>query len=156
MTLLLAMMVQFLNGKPYEQSGERLTEVPDNIPDDTTRVQLSFNHIQIVRQHAFSHLSLCVQLNLHENIIHDIQRDAFYGLESLEILILSYNRLKVKQREPFGFVSYEILLYKVWFKQLSSRTSFLLEDFGVGHLRIKVRRCPTPKYYCLHTGSLWK
>ena len=97
MTLLLAMMVQFLSGKLYERSGERLTEVPDNIPDDTTRVQLAFNHIQIVRQHAFSHLSLCVQLILRENIIYDIQRDAFYGLESLEILILSYNRLKVKQ-----------------------------------------------------------
>ena len=88
---------QFSNGILYERSGERLTDVPDDIPDNTTRVQLSFNHIQTVRRRAFSHLSLCFQLNLRENLINEIERKAFYGLKSLKTLDLSYNRLKVKQ-----------------------------------------------------------
>ena len=92
-------IAQFSNGivTLYERSRQRLTDVPDDIPDDTTRVQLSFNHIQIVKCRAFSHLSLCLELDLRENIIHEIEPEAFDGLKSLKILDLSNNRLKVKQ-----------------------------------------------------------
>ena len=127
-------MVQFSNGKLYERYGEGLTDVPDDIPENTTGVQLSFNYIQIVKWRSFSHLSLCLELDLRENLIHEIEPEAFDGLKRLKTLDLSYNRLKVKQEN--GSVLFDSITKQYCCNVFSSNFPNLTASESIHQIRL--------------------
>ena len=74
-------------------TGSRITDVPVDIPPNTTSVCLYDNRIQIIKTTDFSSLTVCVVLDLHGNRINIIEHAAFYKLSNLENLDLSGNRL---------------------------------------------------------------
>ena len=55
------------------------TQVPDNIPQDVTRVNLYKNQISSLRAGDFSELSVCETLDLSINMISVIEPGAFRG-----------------------------------------------------------------------------
>ena len=66
----------------YRYTGRHLTQVPTDIPAETTRVSLTWNDITDIRPGAFSHLSQCTQLDLDMNELSHIRADMWIGLES--------------------------------------------------------------------------
>ena len=70
-----------------------LTDVPDNIPADATHVHLDLNFISEIKMNVFSHLNICVLLNLTNNEIHTIENGGFNGLNRTRYLILNDNKL---------------------------------------------------------------
>ena len=78
----------------YAKFGSKLTEIPDDIPDVTTYVNLRRNDISTLPSSNFSNLYTCIFIDLRYNDISDIKKDAFKGLDSLNTLWLSSNRLK--------------------------------------------------------------
>ena len=79
-----------------------ITEIPDDIPDNTTRVTLFRNKITRIRANAFMNLSLCVELYLPFNLISEIEDGAFNGLESLQHLDLHGNLIYKLRANMFG------------------------------------------------------
>ena len=70
---------------------QNFTEVPDDIPDDTTKLELGQNFITEIRNYTFQHLTECITLNLSHNLISHLEPKAFSGLSNLEELNLEYN-----------------------------------------------------------------
>ncbi|XP_063408226.1 leucine-rich repeat-containing G-protein coupled receptor 4-like [Mytilus trossulus] len=70
-----------------------LTQIPDMIPSDTTRLDLARNSIISIEQNAFVGLSSLQILYLAGNSITSIDDNAFKGLSSLQILDLSRNSI---------------------------------------------------------------
>ena len=70
-----------------------LTDVPNNIPADATHVHLDLNFISEIKMNVFSHLNICVLLNLTNNEIHTIENGGFNGLIRTRYLILNDNKL---------------------------------------------------------------
>ena len=78
----------------YLKFGSKLAEIPHDIPDVTTYVNLRRNQISTLPSSALSKLYTCIFIDLRYNEISDINNDAFEGLGSLNTLWLSSNRLK--------------------------------------------------------------
>ena len=76
----------------FHREGEKLTEVPDYIPEEALNVDLKHNEITILEANVFSHLSLCAYLDLDYNLISEIELNAFNGLVSLKTFNLRNNR----------------------------------------------------------------
>ncbi|XP_054623703.1 leucine-rich repeat-containing protein 3B [Dunckerocampus dactyliophorus] len=81
-------------GKTVRCSNQQLTEIPQDIPNDTRRVYLDFNLLTSVPANAFIGLSHLVELDLSHNDISQLEPGAFRGLgSSLQFLDLSANKL---------------------------------------------------------------
>ncbi|XP_061613345.1 leucine-rich repeat-containing protein 3B [Phyllopteryx taeniolatus] len=81
-------------GKTVRCSNQRLTEIPQDIPNDTRRVYLDFNLLTSIPANAFAGLSHLLELDLSHNDISQLQPGAFRGLgSSLQFLDLSGNKL---------------------------------------------------------------
>lgn len=75
-------------------SNLQLTEIPEDIPNDTQHVYLDFNLLTAVPTNAFASLTHLVELDLSHNEISQLEPGAFRGLgSSLEFLDLSSNKL---------------------------------------------------------------
>ncbi|KAI8512498.1 Slit 2 protein [Branchiostoma belcheri] len=74
-------------------SDKGFIQVPDTIPADTTRLDLSSNNIQQLDDFSFSTLPLLTSLDLSSNSLVTIQPAAFYNLSKLRELSLSRNNL---------------------------------------------------------------
>nr|XP_006823993.1 PREDICTED: slit homolog 3 protein-like [Saccoglossus kowalevskii] len=82
------------DGKLYvDCSHGGLSEIPPNIPSDTTRLVLEHNDLTRIPEHAFMDLYGLVYINLGWNAINDISPNAFSGVASLTELILHSNGL---------------------------------------------------------------
>ena len=78
----------------YDHKSSQLTEVPTDIPNGTTEVNLFDNEIFRIKTNSFLYLAICTDMDLSKNIISEIESDAFQGLSSLTELHLEYNRIK--------------------------------------------------------------
>ncbi|MBN3308739.1 LRC3B protein, partial [Amia calva] len=88
--------------KTVRCSNKRLTEIPQDIPNDTHHLYLDFNLITVVPTNAFLELPLLSELDLSHNEIAKLEPGAFRGLSSsLEFLDLSSNKLMTLQPEAF-------------------------------------------------------
>ena len=77
----------------YAKFGSKLREIPDDIPDLTTYVNLRRNELRALPSEGFSHLFTCIFMDLRYNKISDVHPDAFAGLGGLNTLWLSNNAL---------------------------------------------------------------
>lgn len=81
-------------GKTVRCSNLQLTEIPQDIPNDTRRVYLDFNLLTTVPTNAFAGLTQLVELDLSHNELSELEPGAFRGLgSSLQLLDLSSNKL---------------------------------------------------------------
>lgn len=81
-------------GKTVRCSNLQLTEIPQDIPNDTRRVYLDFNLLTTVPTNAFAGLTQLVELDLSHNELSELEPGAFRGLGStLQFLDLSSNKL---------------------------------------------------------------
>ncbi len=76
-------------------------EVPRDIPADALEVFLSNNRITSIPAAIFSHLTQCTGLHLESNQISSLDKEAFDGLELLQILRIHWN--KISAIEPGTF-----------------------------------------------------
>lgn len=89
-------------GKTVRCSNLQLTQIPQDIPNDTRRVYLDFNHITTVPANAFVGLPHLVELDLSHNELSQLEPKAFRGLgSSLQFLDLSSNKLIKFNPEAF-------------------------------------------------------
>ncbi|XP_067417529.1 leucine-rich repeat-containing protein 26 [Emydura macquarii macquarii] len=82
-------------------SYQALRSVPENLPADASAVRLAFNHIAVLKAHAFPMQQVLQNLSLHSNVLVSIHRRAFAGLGALRELDLSNNYLTVLTAETF-------------------------------------------------------
>ena len=75
----------------YTANFKGLTEVPDDIPVNSTIVSLYYNNITRIPPNSFSELSLCTNLILGANHLSAIEPGTFNGLTSLHELYLAFN-----------------------------------------------------------------
>ena len=110
----------------YQRTGCGLTQVPTDIPAETTWVRLDNNEISVIPPAAFSNLTRCtilwlsgnklinisaavfdnlsqlIVLNLENNEIRNIQSGAFAKLTAMRVLNLQGNALTTLERDVFG------------------------------------------------------
>ena len=77
----------------YSKLASELTQVPNDIPEETNYVSLKRNNIASLSSGNFSHMYSCIFLDLRYNNISLIEPNAFEGLDSLYTLWLSNNNL---------------------------------------------------------------
>lgn len=91
-----------VGGKTVRCSNQRLSEIPQDLPNDTRRVYLDFNLFTTVPANAFADLPLLVELDLSHNELSQLEPGAFRGLgPSLQFLDLSSNKLVNFNPEAF-------------------------------------------------------
>ncbi|XP_061617055.1 leucine-rich repeat and immunoglobulin-like domain-containing nogo receptor-interacting protein 1 [Phyllopteryx taeniolatus] len=73
----------------------RLAAVPERLPPDLTRLNLSHNAIRTLAPEQFGVLTRLEDLDLSDNLLAYVDADAFVGLRSLLDLRVARNRLKV-------------------------------------------------------------
>ncbi|XP_028332384.1 leucine-rich repeat-containing protein 3B isoform X2 [Gouania willdenowi] len=103
-------------GKTVRCSNLQLTEIPQDIPNDTMRVYLDFNLIATIPANAFVGLPHLVELDLSHNELRQLEPGAFRGLSSsLRFLDLSFNKLINFNAEAFeGLQAYANLSNNPW------------------------------------------
>ena len=129
-------------GTVFRATGSRNTDVPVDIPRNTTSVYLHDNRIQIIKTKVFSSLTTCVVLDLHGNTINIIEQAAFYRLSNLENLDLSGNRLtRIWTNMFLGLFSLEELsLDGNWIKTIDDEAFnglHMLKKLSLKHNKIK-------------------
>ncbi|CAB1337908.1 unnamed protein product [Coregonus sp. 'balchen'] len=89
-------------GKIVRCSNLRLTEIPQDLPNDTRHIYLDFNLLTMVPSNAFRDLPLLSELDLSNNELAQLEPGAFRGLgPSLTFLDLSSNKLVNFNPEAF-------------------------------------------------------
>ena len=78
-----------------------LTEIPTDIPANSTGVNLESNHIDTLSNGVFSTLTECTVLRLSNNDIRNIEPGAFAGLRKLTELYLDGNAITELTLEMF-------------------------------------------------------
>ncbi|XP_039440093.1 protein slit isoform X3 [Culex pipiens pallens] len=88
-------------GQTVDCSHRGLTQVPRKIPLDTDRLDLQGNNITVIYESDFQSLSKLRILQLTDNQIYTIEKDALLDLISLERLDLSHNALAAIPKRAF-------------------------------------------------------
>ena len=86
-------LLEWIENLALEMSFKGLMDVPDGISADVMHVYLDLNFISEIKMNAFSHLKICLLLNLTNNEIHTIENGGFNGLLSIIELVLNDNKL---------------------------------------------------------------
>ncbi|XP_017577179.1 leucine-rich repeat and immunoglobulin-like domain-containing nogo receptor-interacting protein 4b [Pygocentrus nattereri] len=76
-------------------STKHLTGVPEGLPNNAKRLDLSGNRLKTLSRRQFYGLSKLEDLDLSENVISMIEVEAFQGLKNLRFLRIKNNRLKI-------------------------------------------------------------
>ena len=66
-----------------------LLNIPDNIPSNTSNLNLQSNHITTLKANTFLHLNVCKNIDLSINAVRTIEKGAFNGLVILQKLHLN-------------------------------------------------------------------
>lgn len=82
-------------------SNRDLTQIPKNISNNVDEIDLSNNNISQVDASSFASLPKLYKINLANNQIDDVEREAFRGAENLRIIDLTNNSLTQMQPETF-------------------------------------------------------
>ncbi|XP_068626115.1 protein slit [Battus philenor] len=77
----------------------QLSELPSNVPRQTTELYLESNEITSLEPEQIRHLTQLTRLDLSNNRITVLYNNTFEGLTKLSTLIVSYNRLRCVQRD---------------------------------------------------------
>ncbi|XP_071113810.1 toll-like receptor 4 [Haliotis cracherodii] len=83
-------------------TGRQLLHVPDDLPRNTTSLDISENQITVVRNMTFQNFSCLKYINLNNNSLITMERDAFFGVHSLTTLLLASNTLSHNNSLPEG------------------------------------------------------
>ncbi|XP_072049218.1 uncharacterized protein [Amphiura filiformis] len=83
-----------------------LTEIPTNMYNGTTNLEVLGNSIQRIPSRIFADLNCLQTLDLIGNIVTIIEDDAFLGLGYLSLLRLSYNNLHEIKSSYFAHLKY--------------------------------------------------
>uniref|UniRef100_A0A1B0D309 Uncharacterized protein n=1 Tax=Phlebotomus papatasi TaxID=29031 RepID=A0A1B0D309_PHLPP len=75
-------------------SQRNLTQIPENLPQNTSFIDLSHNSITTLHIDDFSNATHLRDIRLHDNQIGSIDKMAFAQLDRLDSVDLSYNQLK--------------------------------------------------------------
>ncbi|XP_050397561.1 toll-like receptor 4 isoform X2 [Patella vulgata] len=78
-------------------SNKNLTEIPPDIPYNTSTLTLKDNHIDEIKDFIFSNTKL-VNLDISKNALNNLSQNSFYGLESLVTLNLQHNQLDLDNK----------------------------------------------------------
>ncbi|KAK6184686.1 hypothetical protein SNE40_007105 [Patella caerulea] len=78
-------------------SNKNLTEIPPDIPYNTSTLILKDNHIAEIKDYIFSNTKL-VNLDISKNALNNLSQNSFYGLESLITLNLQHNQLDLDNK----------------------------------------------------------
>ena len=118
-----------------------ITNIPQNIPVNTTHLYLSGNFISVVKKSDFTNLTKLTVLGLSSNQISEIENEAFKSLYSLKVLILSDNPLSKIREETFKYLDEleilglsrvsdkkPLLIYDHAFKNLNNLTELKLDN----------------------------
>ncbi|XP_052088312.1 toll-like receptor 4 [Mytilus californianus] len=73
----------------------KLGDVPTDLPLHITGLDLSFNHISMIKNNTFSSFSNLSTLTMDFNNIHTIYDDVFNGLKNLRVLSMKHNQLNI-------------------------------------------------------------
>ncbi len=109
----------FPAGRLFYRSCQNLTQVPMDIPPDAVKVVLFCNSFTSVPAGVFSYLVQCTCLELYENQIYLVDKQAFKGMTSLLELYLYRNRIPAIGPGTFGDLKFLEILY-LWGNTLSS------------------------------------
>ncbi|KAL6077509.1 hypothetical protein STEG23_006707, partial [Scotinomys teguina] len=82
--------------------GKGLTEIPTNLPETITEIDLSNNQISELAPDAFQGLALSNSLLLNANKINCLRVDAFQDLHNLNLLSLYDNKLQTVAKGTFS------------------------------------------------------
>ncbi|CAC5412711.1 unnamed protein product [Mytilus coruscus] len=74
-------------------SGERLDNIPTNLPSDLTNISLARNLISKIKNGTFEANIHLLYLDLSSNFIRELHSSSFQGLSKLETLIISGNHI---------------------------------------------------------------
>ena len=105
-------LMSFASGTTFDETRKGHRQVPP-IPQTSTVVDLSHNHITMLPSGVFRGLDQCIELDLAYNLISTIEENAFIGLNNLETLQLAFNRLTLIKASMFRGLSHlqTLLLY---------------------------------------------
>ncbi len=119
-------------GYKFDGNSKYYTEVPSDIPANSTCVDLSNNYITELPAGVFSHLDECLVLDLSYNQISLIENRAFTGLRNLQELELQGNAVTNLSSGVFSPLTYCTELY-LYSNQISviENGSFI----GLSHLQ---------------------
>lgn len=81
--------------------GSGLTSVPDDLPDDLTKVMLKDNHIKRLKVKQMGHLVYLKSINLRGNDIRHIEPGVFEKMNNLKALTFRDNSLKAVGKLTF-------------------------------------------------------
>ena len=77
----------------YSRSGHNLLTIPDDIPENTTYLDLSHNSLFELETRSFNNVHACEYLNLSFNHLRFVHEGDFQGLHNLKVLNISFNHL---------------------------------------------------------------
>ena len=84
---------EYTNEKYYYKIASGLTAIPDTIPQEAKKIDISSNEITIIPENAFANYLDCSCLYMNNNSISRIESGAFFGLGKLKSLLLWNNVL---------------------------------------------------------------
>ncbi|XP_055954848.1 toll-like receptor 4 [Patella vulgata] len=87
----------------------KTSRVPEDLPDNTTTLDLTFNNIKTLYNNDFKYLTQLRYLDLSFNPIDTLQELSFHGLGSLLYLNMSYCGLYNAKHKVFGLGNLDIL-----------------------------------------------
>ncbi|XP_053683594.1 SLIT and NTRK-like protein 2 [Sabethes cyaneus] len=88
---------QFLNC-----SRRSLTEVPEDLPRDVIRLDLSWNNIKSIPVEAFQNCTDVREILLDRNVIEEVDKDVFFGLVRLDVVSLEGNQISHLTPDTFA------------------------------------------------------
>eukprot|EP00058_Branchiostoma_floridae_P017606 XP_002603095.1 hypothetical protein BRAFLDRAFT_63272 [Branchiostoma floridae] len=131
--------------------GKGLSSIPDDIPEKTLVLRLSWNNIVKIPAGAFQRLKSLNVLDLSHNIISNIQDDAFRNLNRIRTLVLNGNHF---------FCDCELLWLRKWLLwkrhtvEITGATCSMPETFkGQGISDTEGRLFICPERVCGHLSS---
>ncbi|XP_055592574.1 uncharacterized protein LOC129744187 [Uranotaenia lowii] len=74
-------------------SHRSLTEIPENLPRNVIRLDLSSNNIKHVPVEAFQNCTDIREIRLDHNVVEDLDKEVFLKLDRLDVLTLAENQL---------------------------------------------------------------
>ena len=84
---------EYTNEKYYYKIASGLTAIPDTIPQEAKKIDISSNEITIISENAFADNPDCPCLYMNNNSISQIESGAFSGLGKVKRLFLWNNVL---------------------------------------------------------------